>query len=57
MFLMFGIVLFIIIISSVATLPGMWDRTVTIGSAGKTFSVTGWKVSRLWIQNPVFNIQ
>ncbi|XP_042909456.1 kynurenine aminotransferase isoform X2 [Parasteatoda tepidariorum] len=26
-----------------ATLPGMWDRTITIGSAGKTFSVTGWK--------------
>ena len=22
----------------------MWERTVTIGSAGKTFSVTGWKV-------------
>jgi N-succinyldiaminopimelate aminotransferase len=27
-----------------ATLPGMRDRTVTIGSAGKTFSFTGWKV-------------
>ncbi|CAG9863975.1 unnamed protein product [Phyllotreta striolata] len=27
-----------------ATLPGMWDRTITVGSAGKTFSVTGWKV-------------
>jgi N-succinyldiaminopimelate aminotransferase len=27
-----------------ATLPGMADRTVTISSAGKTFSVTGWKV-------------
>lgn len=22
----------------------MWERTVTIGSAGKTFSVTGWKL-------------
>lgn len=22
----------------------MWDRTITIGSAGKTFSVTGWKL-------------
>ena len=22
----------------------MWERTITIGSAGKTFSVTGWKV-------------
>ncbi|KAG1714363.1 Kynurenine--oxoglutarate transaminase 3 [Nymphon striatum] len=27
-----------------AQLPGMWDRTITIGSAGKTFSVTGWKL-------------
>jgi kynurenine--oxoglutarate transaminase/cysteine-S-conjugate beta-lyase/glutamine--phenylpyruvate transaminase len=28
----------------IATLPGMWERTVTIGSAGKTFSSTGAKV-------------
>ncbi|XP_029906100.1 kynurenine--oxoglutarate transaminase 3 isoform X2 [Myripristis murdjan] len=28
----------------IATLPGMWDRTITIGSAGKTYSVTGWKL-------------
>jgi len=28
----------------IATLPGMFERTVTIGSAGKIFSVTGWKV-------------
>ncbi|HUG85104.1 MAG TPA: aminotransferase class I/II-fold pyridoxal phosphate-dependent enzyme, partial [Euzebya sp.] len=27
-----------------ATLPGMHQRTVRISSAGKTFSVTGWKV-------------
>ncbi|HEY0071254.1 MAG TPA: aminotransferase class I/II-fold pyridoxal phosphate-dependent enzyme, partial [Chloroflexia bacterium] len=27
-----------------AALPGMRDRTVTISSASKTFSVTGWKV-------------
>jgi aspartate/methionine/tyrosine aminotransferase len=26
------------------TLPGMRDRTARIGSAGKTFSITGWKV-------------
>jgi N-succinyldiaminopimelate aminotransferase len=30
-----------------ATLPGMRDRTVTIGSGGKTFSFTGWKVG--WV--------
>ena len=29
---------------SLATLPGMWDRTLTLNSAGKTFSVTGWKI-------------
>jgi N-succinyldiaminopimelate aminotransferase len=29
---------------SLATLPGMAGRTVTISSAGKTFSMTGWKV-------------
>ncbi|XP_051906730.1 kynurenine--oxoglutarate transaminase 1 isoform X1 [Hippocampus zosterae] len=28
----------------IASLPGMWERTVTVGSAGKTFSATGWKV-------------
>lgn len=27
-----------------ATLPGMWSRTFTIGSAGKSFGVTGWKI-------------
>jgi N-succinyldiaminopimelate aminotransferase len=30
-----------------ATLPGMAERTVTISSAGKTFSVTGWKIGWL----------
>jgi N-succinyldiaminopimelate aminotransferase len=30
-----------------ATLPGMRSRTVTISSAGKTFSCTGWKVG--WV--------
>ena len=32
---------------SIMTLPGMRERTVRIGSAGKTFSVTGWKVGYL----------
>lgn len=27
-----------------ASLPGMWERTITISSAGKTFSATGWQV-------------
>ena len=29
---------------SIATLPGMRDRTITIGSFSKTYSVTGWRV-------------
>jgi N-succinyldiaminopimelate aminotransferase len=33
-----------------ATLPGMRERTVTISSAGKTFSVTGWKIG--WVCAP-----
>ncbi|VEL36321.1 unnamed protein product [Protopolystoma xenopodis] len=34
----------------IASLPGMWARTLTIGSAGKTFSVTGWKLG--WTVGP-----
>ncbi|KAH8242808.1 hypothetical protein KR032_002311 [Drosophila birchii] len=34
----------------ICTLPGMWDRTITLGSAGKTFSVTGWKIG--WAYGP-----
>lgn len=29
---------------SLATLPGMWDRTVTISGFSKTFSITGWRL-------------
>jgi aspartate/methionine/tyrosine aminotransferase len=28
----------------IATLPGMWERTLTLNSTGKTFSMTGWKI-------------
>ncbi|GAB4508812.1 MAG: methionine aminotransferase [Anaerolineae bacterium] len=34
----------------IATLPGMFERTVTIGSAGKTFGMTGWKIG--WAYGP-----
>ena len=34
----------------VATLPGAAERTLTISSAGKTFSVTGWKIG--WVTGP-----
>jgi aspartate/methionine/tyrosine aminotransferase len=36
--------------SPLATLPGMRDRCVRIGSAGKIFSLTGWKVG--WVEGP-----
>jgi N-succinyldiaminopimelate aminotransferase len=34
----------------IATLPGMRERTVSVSSAGKSFSVTGWKIG--WICAP-----
>ncbi|MEZ3161823.1 aminotransferase class I/II-fold pyridoxal phosphate-dependent enzyme [Microbacterium sp. BWT-B31] len=34
----------------IATLPGAWERTLTISSAGKTFSTTGWKIG--WVSGP-----
>jgi N-succinyldiaminopimelate aminotransferase len=34
----------------IATLPGMGERTLTISSVGKSFSVTGWKVG--WCSGP-----
>ena len=34
----------------VATLPGAAERTLTISSAGKTFSYTGWKIG--WLSGP-----
>jgi N-succinyldiaminopimelate aminotransferase len=33
-----------------ATLPGMGQRTLSISSAGKSFSVTGWKIG--WVCGP-----
>lgn len=33
-----------------AAVPGMWDRTLTVSSCGKTFSCTGWKVG--WVYGP-----
>lgn len=34
----------------IATLPGMAERTLTVSSAGKTFSFTGWKIG--WVTGP-----
>ncbi len=34
----------------IATLPDMFERTVTVSSAGKLFSATGWKIG--WVCGP-----
>ncbi|XP_069593629.1 kynurenine--oxoglutarate transaminase 3 isoform X3 [Ranitomeya imitator] len=41
--------------TKIALLPGMWDRTITIGSAGKAYSVTGWKLG--WSIGPAHLIK
>ena len=38
-----------------ATLPGMWERTLTLSSAGKSYSFTGWKVG--WATGPAPLVQ
>jgi len=35
---------------SIATRPGAWERTLTVSSIGKTYSVTGWKIG--WLIGP-----
>lgn len=37
---------------SLAALPGMAERTITINSASKTYSVTGWRVAWAIASNP-----
>jgi aspartate/methionine/tyrosine aminotransferase len=40
---------------SIASRPGGFERTLTISSVGKTFSVTGWKIG--WLAGPQHLIQ
>ncbi|MDO9175689.1 MAG: pyridoxal phosphate-dependent aminotransferase, partial [Actinomycetota bacterium] len=40
---------------SMAALPGMRDRTLTISSGGKTFNTTGWKIG--WLCGPAPLVQ
>lgn len=37
------------------SLPNMWERTLTCSSAGKTFSITGWKIG--WVIGPEHLLQ
>ncbi|MDT0166259.1 aminotransferase class I/II-fold pyridoxal phosphate-dependent enzyme [Actinotalea sp. AC32] len=39
----------------IATLPGMAERTLTVSSAGKTLSFTGWKIG--WLSGPAHLVQ
>lgn len=39
----------------IATLPGMWERTLTLSSVGKSWSFTGWKVG--WATGPAPLVQ
>jgi len=34
----------------IANLPGAWERTITVGSGGKTFGTTGWRIG--WLIGP-----
>jgi aminotransferase len=38
---------------SMASLPGMFERTLTMGSYSKTFAVTGWRVGYLCVPSSV----
>ena len=38
------------------TLPGMRERTVKVGSAGKIFSLTGWKVGFVCAPSPILRV-
>ena len=40
---------------SMATLPGMYDRTITISGLSKTFSVTGWRLGYVLAQPTLSN--
>lgn len=41
--------------TAVASLPGMWDRTITVSSAAKTFNVTGWKTGWALAPAPILD--
>jgi len=38
-----------------ATLPGMWERTVSISSLSKTYSITGWRLGYAIADKPIMD--
>ncbi len=38
---------------SIASLPGMWERTITCNSFSKTYSITGWRLGYVIASAPV----
>jgi aspartate/methionine/tyrosine aminotransferase len=40
---------------SIATLPGMADRTITISGFSKTYSITGWRIGYVIAQPPLMD--
>ena len=38
---------------SIASMPGMWERSITINSISKTYSVTGWRVGWAIAPRPI----
>ena len=38
------------------TIPGMRDRTIKVGSAGKIFSLTGWKIGFVCAAPPLLRV-
>jgi aspartate aminotransferase len=39
---------------SIASLPGMFDRTITIGGTSKTYAMTGWRLGWAVAPDPIF---
>jgi aminotransferase len=38
---------------SIASLPGMWERTVTLNSISKTYAMTGWRIGYIAAPAPI----
>jgi aminotransferase len=45
---------------SIATLPGMWERTITVNSFSKSWNISGWRLGYVYghssLVGPLFNV-